>query len=44
MTEAAWLYSHRFLEALTSAASLHAGQQRKGSAVPYPRRRLDTAA
>jgi (p)ppGpp synthase/HD superfamily hydrolase len=44
MTEAAWLYSHRFVEALTAAASLHASQQRKGSGVPYVAHPLATCA
>jgi GTP pyrophosphokinase len=39
-----WLYSHRFLEALMAAASMHAAQQRKGSGVPYISHLLGTCA
>jgi (p)ppGpp synthase/HD superfamily hydrolase len=39
-----WLYSHRFMDALTAAASMHAVQRRKGSDVPYVAHLLGTCA
>jgi GTP pyrophosphokinase len=39
-----WLYSRRFVDALTAAASMHGAQRRKGSDVPYIAHLLGTCA